>query len=84
MMRIVWKDSASVKTPIKYRGFDVEGYRGGWIISVPGDNNIYKSNKSARNAVDKHLGLYNINNEEPVRHKLGIQIIGTKNERKSG
>ena len=45
MMRIVWKDSASVKTAVKYRGFDVEGYGGGWIISVPGDNNIYKSNK---------------------------------------
>lgn len=84
MMRIVWKDSASVKTAVKYRGFDVEGYGGGWIISVPGDNNIYKSNKSARNAVDKHLGLYDENNETPVRHRLGIQIIGEKNEKKLG
>ena len=83
-MRIVWKDSASVKTPVKYRGFDVEGYGGGWIISVPGDDNIYKSNKSARNAVDKHLGLYDINNEQPKRHRLGIQIIGDKNEKKLG
>ena len=84
MMRIVWKDTASVKTAVKYRGFDLEGYGGGWVISVPGDENIYKSNKSARNAVDKHLGLYDINNEEPVRHKLGIQIIGKKNEQKLG
>lgn len=84
MMRIVWKDSSSVKTPVKYRGFDVEGFDGGWIISVPGDDNIYKSNKSARNAVDKHLGLYDINNEEPVRHKLGIHIIGKKSEKKLG
>lgn len=83
-MRIVWKDSASVKTAVKYRGFDVEGYGGGWIISVPGDNNIYKSNKSARNAVDKYLGIYDENNETPVRHKLGIQIIGEKNEKKLG
>lgn len=83
-MRIVWKDSASVKTAVKYRGYIVEGYGGGWIIDVPGDDNIYKSNKSARNAVDKYLGLYDINNEEPIRHKLGIQIIGSKNEKKSG
>ena len=83
-MRIVWKDSASIKTAVKYRGFDIEGYGGGWIISVPGDDNIHKSNKSARNAVDKYLGLYDINNTEPVRHKLGIQIIGTKNEKKLG
>lgn len=83
-MRIVWKDSASVKTAVKYRGFHLEGYGGGWIIDVPGDNNIYKSNKSARNAVDKHLGLYDINNEQPVRHRLGIQVIGEKNEKKLG
>ena len=83
-MRIVWKDSASVKTAVKYREFDIEGYGGGWIIDVPGDNNIYKSNKSARNAVDKYLGLYDENNEQPVRHKLGIQIIGKKTEQKLG
>ncbi len=83
-MRVVWKDSASVKTAVKYRGFKLEGYRNGWIIDVPGDNNIYKSNKSARNAVDKYLGLYDENNEQPVRHRLGIQIIGEKNEKKLG
>lgn len=83
-MRIVWKDSASVKTAVKYRGYKLEGYRNGWITDVPGDDNIYKSNKSARNAVDKYLGLYDINNTEPVRHKLGIQIIGKKNEQKLG
>lgn len=83
-MRIVWKDSASVKTAVKYRGYALEGYGGGWITDVPGDDNIYKSNKSARNAVDKYLGLYDENNEEPVRHKLGIQIIGKKNEKKLG
>ena len=84
MMRIVWKDSASVKTAVKYRGFSLEGYGGGWITDVPGDDNIYKSNKSARNAVDDYLGLYDINNEEPVRHKLGIRIIGKKTEKKLG
>lgn len=83
-MRIVWKDSASVKTAVKYRGIDVEGYGGGWVIGAPGDDNIYKSNKSAMNAVDKYLGLYDENNEQPVRHKLGIQIIGKKSEKKLG
>ena len=83
-MRIAWKDSASVKTAVKYRGYKLEGYRNGWITDVPGDDNIYKSNKSARNAVDDYLGLYDINNEEPVRHKLGIHIIGKKNEKKLG
>lgn len=84
MMRIVWKDTSAVKVDVKYRGYMVEGYGGGWIINVSGDNNIYKSNKSARNAVDRHLGLYDENNEQPIRHKLGIQIIGKKNEKKSG
>ena len=83
-MRIVWKDSASVKTPVNCRGFNITGYRGGWITDIPGDDNIYKSNKSARNAVDKYLGLYDENNETPVRHKLGIQIIGKKDEQKLG
>lgn len=83
-MRIVWKDSASIKTAVKYRGYKLEGYRNGWITDVPGDDNIYKSNKSARNAVDDYLGLYDINNTEPVRHKLGIQIIGKKTEQKLG
>lgn len=84
MMRIVWKDSRAPKVGVTHRGYTVEGYGDGWVISVPGDDNIYKSNKSARNAIDKYLGLYDVNNEEPKRHRLGIQIIGKKTGRKLG
>ena len=57
-MRIVWKDS-SAKTeykPIKYRKHIITGYKGGWTVDIPGDNNIYRNNFCAMNAIDKAYG----------------------------
>lgn len=78
-MRIVWKDS-SVRgaKPVKYRGHWAEGYNGGWIIDVPGDENIYRTHYCALNAIDKHLGGYG-QKGGVKRISYGIQIIGKKN-----
>ena len=84
MMRIVWKDTGVAKVDMKYRGYMLTPYKQGWTINVPGDDNIYGTNKSARNAIDKHLGIYDINNEDPKRHRLGIKIIGKIDEQRLG
>lgn len=78
-MRIAWRDSnARGHKPIKYRNFYAEGYARGWIINVPGDNNIYKTHYCALNAIDKHLG--GIGQMGVVkRSSYGIHIIGKKN-----
>ena len=80
-MRIVWKDSKPKGyKPVKYRGHYAQGYNGGWIIDVPGDNNVYKSHYSALNAIDKALGgSGRKGNATEKRRAYGIQIIGKKN-----
>ena len=79
-MRIVWKDSAGFgRKPIKYRGFIAEGYGNGWIINVPGDNNIYKNHYCAQNAIDKYLGLEG-RQVSKQRLEYGIEIVGKKND----
>lgn len=81
-MRIIWKDSGFRKAQktIKYRGCLVEGYKGnGWIVSVPGDNNIYRTHYCAQNAIDKYLGGYG-QKGDAKRKTYGIQIIGTRDE----
>ena len=49
----------------------------GWEITVPGDNNLYKSHYCAQNAIDLHLGDLGQHGGEK-RQKLGIQIVGTR------
>lgn len=39
-MRIVWKDTAVERADFKYRGYWIEGYKNGWTVTIPGDNNI--------------------------------------------
>lgn len=85
-MRVVWKDSAyNVKTykPIKYRKIMIYGYINdgirGWTVDIKGDNNIYKSNYCAMNAIDKHLGGYG-QKGCAKRRSYGIEIIGTIDE----
>ena len=51
-MRIVWKDSAIERKDFKYRGYWVEGYGDGWTVNIPGDNNVYRTNRCAKNAID--------------------------------
>lgn len=79
-MRIVWKDSGFRKAqkPIEYRGHVATGNGGnGWIIDVPGDNNIYRTHYCALNAIDKALGGYG-QKGGAKRKSYGIEIIGTK------
>lgn len=81
-MRVVWKDSFLAETkPIKYRGHFARRYKGGWIIDIPGDNNIYKNNYCAQNAIDKALGGTGVRGQAGEKRKAhGIQIVGTLNE----
>lgn len=77
-MRIVWKDSKpKTKTgqTLAYRGQVVTGYGGGWIIDIPGDNNIYFPRECALNAIDLTLGGIP-RKANPQRHALGVKIIG--------
>lgn len=85
-MRIVWKDTAVTRSDFKYRGYWVEGYKNGWTISIPGDNNIYRTNRCCKNAIDIHLGLEGAKNyKKPVkRREYGVDIIGTKDDQKLG
>jgi hypothetical protein len=78
IMRVVWKDSnARTHKPIKYRGYWVEGYNGGWTTNIPGDDNIYRTHYAALNAIDKALGGYG-QMGSAKRKSYGIQIIGKK------
>lgn len=81
-MRVIWKDSMVVeRKPLKYRSHYVEGYKGGWIIDIPNDNNIYKTHYSALNAIDKALGGAGIRGKgTEKRQAYGIEIIGHKDE----
>ena len=81
-MRVVWKDSGFVKSkkPVKYRGFVAEGYKGiGWVINIPGDENIYRTHYCALNAIDKYLGGHG-QKGSAKRRSYGIQIIGKRDE----
>lgn len=81
-MRIVWKDSSPKTKPwlmFKYREHIVSQYGDGWITDIPGDNNIYFPRECAYNAIDKALGG-KTRKANPQRHKLGIKIIGRKDD----
>jgi hypothetical protein len=76
-MRIVWKDTAVVRKDFKYRGYWVEGYGDGWTVSIPGDDNVYRTNRCGKNAIDMALGLEGIRGGKgPERLKHGVDIIG--------
>lgn len=83
-MRIVWKDSVSPRgsfKPIKYRRHVISGYNGGWITNIPGDNNIYKNNYCAMNAIDEYLGGTSQRGDRSEKRKsFGIQIVGKKDD----
>lgn len=85
-MRIVWKDTAVTRADFKYRGYWVEGYGDGWTINIPGDDNIYRTNRCAKNAIDKALGLEGRKKLKnlPKRLECGIDIIGKKNDQRLG
>lgn len=81
-MRIVWKDSSPKMKPwveLKYRSYVITQYGEGWITNVPGDNNVYHPRECALNAIDKMIGG-KTRKANPQRHKLGINIIGRKDD----
>lgn len=55
------------------------GTPSGWEITVPGDNNIYKSHYCAQNAIDQHCGDFGQHGTEK-RKSYGIQIIDRKDD----
>ena len=78
-MRIVWKDTAVVRKDFKYRGYWVEGYGDGWTVNIPGDDNVYRTNRCGKNAIDMALGLEGIRGgKRPERLKHGVDVIGKK------
>lgn len=79
-MRIVWRDSAVKRADFKYRGYWVEGYNnGGWTIDLSGDDNIYRTNRCAKNAIDEALGFEDHRDKKaPKRFAYGYEIIGKK------
>ena len=78
-MRVTWKDSNKPKEykPIKYRGFMIWGTPYGWEITVPGDDNLYRNNFCAMNAIDAYFGDFGTQGTEK-RKRYGIQIVGTR------
>ena len=79
-MRVVWRDSKPKEyKPVKYRGHMVYGSPRGWMTDIPGDDNLYKTNYHALNAIDAALGgtgRYGAASEK--RRSYGIEIIGKK------
>lgn len=77
-MRVVWKDTAPKnKKSIRYRGYSIHGCDGGWEITVPGDNNIYRTHYCAHNAIDAYLGGSG-QMGTAKRRAYGIQIVGQR------
>lgn len=83
-MRVTWKDSNKPDEykPIRYRGFMIWGTPEGWEITVPGDNNLYRNNFCAMNAIDAHFGDFGTRGTKK-RKAYGIQIIGTRKKSKA-
>lgn len=78
-MRIVWKDSTIARSNAKYREYIIESYSTGWVTNVPGDNNIYKTKRCAKNSIDKMLGIDEGRYKKlPERLSHGIEVIGKK------
>lgn len=80
-VRIVWKDGVNSKVwkPLTYRGYTITSHGGGWVVNLPGDGNIYRTQLSALNAIDKILGG-KTRKDATNRQSKGIQIIGQKIE----
>lgn len=77
-MRIVWKDSkAKGYKPVKYRNHMIYGSPQGWITTISGDDNIYKTHYDALNAIDKALGSFG-QKGCAKRKNYGITVVGKK------
>lgn len=84
-MRIVWKDTAVARADFKYRRYWVECYLNGWTINIPGDTNIYKTNRCTKNAIDETLGLDDLRYKKlPKRLEYSYEVIRTKKDKRLG
>ena len=81
-IKVVWRDTQAHEGKVyTYRGHAITGYRLGWITDMPGDDNIYQTRISARNAIDLALGDKRKKRDAGKRAEQGIQIIGKKSEK---
>lgn len=81
-IKVVWRDTqAHEGKEYKHRGHTITGYRLGWITDMPGDDNVYQTRSSARNAIDLALGDKRKKRDAGKRADEGIQIIGKKSEK---
>lgn len=80
-MRIIWKDTdhsfGKIYRNIRYRKINISGTYKGWTTDIPGDNNLYRSEYCAKNAVDKYYGDFGEHGSKRRIH-FGIKIIGQK------
>ena len=73
------------RSDFKYRGYWIEGHKNGWTINIPGDNNIYRTNRCAKNAIDEALGYEGRKHHKlPKRLEYGYEIIGKKDNKRLG
>jgi len=78
-IRVVWKDTRThIGAQYIHRNVTIEGYGEGWVVDVEDDENIYKTRRSAKNAIDKALGKEGMKRAAKVRAEEGIIIIGKK------
>ncbi len=77
VIKVVWKDSQQPSTrEYIYRKQTTQRFYDGWITNVPGDDNVYKYQSSALNAIDAFLGGEPQKTGGKKRIEQGIQIIG--------
>lgn len=77
-IRVTWRDNNGKPCPPqKYRNVTMTRYNSGWILDLPGNNNIYSSLDCAKNAIDKILGG-TARRHVHSRLKKGIKILGVK------
>lgn len=82
-IKVVWRDTKVHEgKAYTHRKQTIKGYREGWITDLEGDDNIYKTCDSAKNAIDNVLGDKGKRRDAGKRAAEGIRIIGKISEHK--
>lgn len=77
-IRVVWSDNnGRTCPPATYRKVTMTRYKGGWILDLPENKNIYASQDCAKNAIDNILGGIARRHVEK-RLKKGVKILGVR------
>ena len=76
-MRIIWKDTIKPKANKYYRDYTIYSSGHGWSVTLPNDNNIYRTYEDAMNMIDKVIGGHGKYGAIPRRIGDRISIIGT-------